>query len=304
MSMAAAAGLTAGLLGLMGCKSADRVADAVTNAGDSINAAGQNVADAGKSVKEGLDAFARVDPLGLNQVLNDNRELRGQVEALQRKLLGASGGLVPVDRASEVWFEITDYRGRVRLSAWVDSRENRFLQDIEPPEKNPTLDLSPRLIRDWMARVGSETHPPIGGGPLVGGPGGDILPPYLVEFGKRLWAQREQKDREIVAAANAALARYLSARGVPTQGFARTRIDFRFVTSAPHRVFVDVEPIAFDNTGKWGVDWRFVVRRADGTTHAFHHGSVSSDNNDYKAVEFGESIVVDAGGFVARISTE
>lgn len=114
--------------------------DAAKKIGDSAVAASANL-------KEGAEAIGRIDPVALNKLLADNESSRKLVADLERKLAIAQNfGVVSVDSASEVWLEIADYSGGLRIDGWLDREENKFMDNIPLPATDIELPIQKDLI--------------------------------------------------------------------------------------------------------------------------------------------------------------
>ena len=85
--------------------------------------AATEIRDGMKGVGDGLTALSKVDPLQLRRILDENADLRQQLDGLRLRLngLGGGGGIVNVSSTNRLFCEVSGYSGALKLDAYVDS---------------------------------------------------------------------------------------------------------------------------------------------------------------------------------------
>lgn len=196
---------------------------------DPIERATKNIQNGAESISKGMSDLSKLDPIALNKLLKENEELRQTAELLRKKLQEVDGvASVHVGQGSEVIFEITGYKGRLRLSGWVDNERNKFIDNrvLLLIEKPFVLDRSWSYISGWYA-------------PL----------PY------------QEKDVKMAEVAQASFDKYLADPFVPPSTDMRLHsVDRRFLSSGQHSILLQVTPEALDKNGQWELEYKMYVQ--------------------------------------------
>jgi hypothetical protein len=117
-----------------------------------ITRATANVKSAAEDLQHGMDAVSKLDPAGINKLLNENAELRHTVELIEQKLAAARPGVPTLGPQRTIVFEILSYGGSLTLDGWIGSPERaeplqKFLNQLRLTDQDVTLDLSPKRRR-------------------------------------------------------------------------------------------------------------------------------------------------------------
>lgn len=194
-----------------------------------IERATKNIKDGADSISKGMTDMSHLDPIGLNKLLKDNEDLRKTADELRKRIQEVDGvASVHVGPGSEVRLEITGYKGRLRISGWVDNERNKFID-------NRVLLLNEKpfvLDKKWS----------------------DISQVYRDEPWQR-------KDEIMAQMAQESLNKYLADPFVPPSGDLRVHvISRRFLTGGDHSVLLLVTPEALDSHGQWELEYKMYVQ--------------------------------------------
>jgi hypothetical protein len=197
-----------------------------------VERATKNIQQGAESLSKGMTDLSNIDPIALNKLLKANDELRKTAEQLRSKLQEVDGvGTMYVGPGSEVSFEITGYKGRLRISGWVDQDRNKFMD-------NRVLELleNPFVLDKSWAQVSAEYS----------------------------YASWQEKNAAMAKVAQDSFNKYLANPFVPPSVDMRVHaIDRRFLTSGQHSVMLQITPEALDKYGQWEIEYKMYVTTAN-----------------------------------------
>lgn len=211
-----------------------------------------HIEKASENLSKGLTDLSTIDPVALNKLLKENEQLRQTADLLREKLQAADGiASIPVGPGSEALFEITGYTGQLRLSAWVDTDRNKFIDN-----KVLLLNEKPFVLHETYRHLVS----------LAGVP----------------WQER---DKMLAADAQASVQEYLKYPFVlPSPEMRQHSIYRRFRASGDHSVMLQVTPEALDKSGHWAIEYNVVVKTGTGEGQVIA-GRMDGDTSRYKLGE-------------------
>lgn len=129
-----------------------------------LNDATKNIKDATSNIQKGAEALAKgmdqLDPIALKKILNENSDLRMQLQTVSEKLAGGfqGQGIVEIN-TRDVRVRIARYTGNQRITAWVDTRENWFWQELRLNDKDQELNFSAsHALSHWHEAANSDSH--------------------------------------------------------------------------------------------------------------------------------------------------
>lgn len=198
---------------------------------DPVERATKNIQNGAESLSKGMTDLGHIDPVALNKLLAENAELRKTSEDLRASLQKVDGvASVYVGPGSETFFEITGYKGCLRLSGWIDQERNKFIDNrvLELIEKPFVLDKS------WVDMTFIY---------------GDA--PYQV------------KNQKMAEVAQASFDKYLANPFIPPSPDMQVHaVDRRFLGSGPHSVMLQITPVSLDKYGQWEIEYKMYVQTA------------------------------------------
>jgi hypothetical protein len=293
------------------------VNDAAKTIGGSLEATSQNVKAGLDNLSAGVAQVSKIDPVGINRLLNENKDLREQLDTIRYKLdsYGNGGVVVEIGSNSRVVFQISGYRGAMTLDAWVDSElpDNMFMRSVElvhQTGKYPevTYNIATEAVfatakQSWMENSGN--HPFDSWDFLVHNPAGASV------FVVRMGALRGQIDASYNQAVNAAFDKLLKnsfSAPTPESGVAGPQaIAHRFLQGGHHQVFVRVTPQGPDESGHWSFAARtYIEHPADpantGTPNQEQVDVLNMNDKDYGTIWNQKLKPVQAAGFLVRVA--
>lgn len=130
-------------------------------AGDCFRFDSGDLTKASQELREGLekasseikDAAGNVDPLGLNRVLEENKQLQAELEKLYTVLSSSGLGVPSLVPGSRVVFEVPNYEGSFVLDAWIGNPEQegtQFISGRTYPTKQPLYASDELCVPDLM----------------------------------------------------------------------------------------------------------------------------------------------------------
>lgn len=238
--------------------------------------------NAAAEIRKGMEG---VDPVALNKLLAENKDLRDKFLDARSRLesLGPLGGVVVVSPTQRVFFQITGYRGQLRLDAWVNNPDNWFLsnQVLALADTSPSIDygIADKLIAKaakeafetstnhslddwaWITACNDRTAALL--------PAGNVNQ-AIQRFTSRMSDVRHEIDTAYRAEVDRGVRAFLGhPTGLPSPNLGEPQaIDRRLkLTEGDHAVYVRVTPETLDSFGNWELEYR---------TFVSHTGSASS----------------------------
>lgn len=251
-----------------------------------IEGAAKEIKAGATAIGKGMEELKKLDPIALNKLLDENKDLRAAVEQAQSDLakLGTKVGIVEVSPSSRVFFEVTGYSGQLRLDAWVNSPNNPFLTNkvLWNDTKRPTVDygVAGRVIEEKanIAWCGATKC----GGPK---PLHDIAWVFgMPRFGQGCNEGRAEIDNAYRAQVESALSSFLAAPFARPSGdlAGPQAIDRRLLKEGRHTLMLRVTPEVLDSTGAWALEFKsYIKHMPDGTTEQIHAGRLDSQTSKF-----------------------
>jgi hypothetical protein len=263
----------------------------------------KNIVQASANLQAGMDSLAKIDPAGLNKLMAENAQLRKVAEELKAGLYAVNNpGLVSVGKNSRVWFEITGYTGRMRISAWLDSPVNKFYYNLEILNNERQLPMTYTNGSDYFVQQGNAVWKYLGysGSFNINGPQtcfGTWW--YCQTYLQTLINGRATVDTSYKAATENAFAEFLKNPFVKPSGNAEKQpIDLRLATQGEHTLYVSLTPEELDSHGNWTFEYKAYVERSDAKTDSkeerFLAGRLDSQTCKCKV---GEPLTMPIGDF-------
>lgn len=261
----------------------------------------KNIENASANLQAGMDSLAKIDPAGLNRLMSENAQLRKVAEELKAGLYAVNNpGLVSVGKNSRVWFEITGYTGRMRISAWLDSPVNKFYYNLEMLNNERQLPMTYTIGDEFFSRTGQAAWNYLGhrdfsiNGIYQCGDAHTCL--TLVQT---FLNHRTEIDTAYKSATEKAFAEFLKNPFVePSGNVEKQPIDLRLATQGEHTLYVSLTPEELDSRGKWTFEYKAYVERsdakADSKEERFLQGRLDSDTCKCKV---GEVLTMPIGDF-------
>lgn len=214
--------LTLLALALVGC--GKNLTRTVEKAGDDLVTTSQNL----------QKVTANIDPMGLKKLLDENAQLRENLEEISRKYQAAMGSGALVVSQQAVYWRVTDYSGALRLTTSINSGGAPIvLSESELPNRSASLGFQAYwfLFQKRPKELGAYWSHGIDG--------------RLQAYVDGLFAATTKALPVPVAAAPAEI-----------------WLNPRFPGSGLHNVTVEVLPRTL-NSGKWHVVWELVSKDPD-----------------------------------------
>jgi hypothetical protein len=238
-----------------------------------IATASSNVKDASQKLSEGMKELSKIDPAGLKHLMEQNDQLRNVAETLRGELNSVeSPGNIGVGPHSRAFLEITGYKGRLRVDAWLDSEANKFINNRVLVENEVALPLDATIATtmlngtmDWCVKKA----------PLVAN----------TCFLKYAYPNKApQIDGEYKKAADTALAQFLTKPFViPSTDMALHDFGQRFGQSGEHSLFFRITPEKEDAQGNWEFEYKAYVDEPNHDKEQFLVGRIDSQTSkNYK----------------------
>jgi hypothetical protein len=228
----------------------------------------ENIKKAAQSLQQGMTELSKVDPAGLKHLMEQNDQLRAVAEALRGELQSIqSPGNIGVGPHSRAFLEITGYRGRIRLDAWLDSEANKFISNSVLLDNEVPFPLD--------ATIG---HKQVEGTmDFCKNDSACFLKYMTMGAGKGMII-----DQEYAKAAQDALTRFLQKPFVlPSADMQVHDFGQRFGTSGEHSLYFRVTPEKLDSEGHWVLEYKAYVLTADNQKEQFLVGRVDGETTPY-----------------------
>jgi hypothetical protein len=240
---------------------------------DDISKATKNITDASKQLNDGMTKLSNLDPLALNRLLKENADLKAQFETVRGVLnANAAPGNIGVGPNTRAVFEITGYTGQLRIDAWVDTPQNKFISNRVLLNAETGLDMTYTHGHDDIYNTWNWCNS-TGQGNVYNSCFVNYI--YNLDKGKLI-------DSEYQAAVSAALEKFLAQPFVlPSVDMAQQAFDQRFYQEGEHALFVQVTPEKLDSHGSWVLEYKMYTTGPSDKEERFFVGRIDSDKTKY-----------------------
>ncbi|MFZ2959256.1 MAG: hypothetical protein WA705_20410 [Candidatus Ozemobacteraceae bacterium] len=221
--------------------------------------------DLGESLKDAAD---RLDPLAIKKLTEDSRtvpELKSKLDEALRRANTIRTGLLVIPGDTRVKLVFRRSLGRLRVSAWIDERDNPLLTNIRCEDQTlslpVTFDLAHKLWQYWY------DHAPV---PPMRLSGHFAFPGFLTPAMRTGYANgesyrlRDLADSEYQSAITAAFRAFLADPGFhASTGTTHFDIADRLGGPGKHAIFLSITPERTDATGHWMLNYMVVKQSPD-----------------------------------------
>ena len=287
--------ISAAVLAVTGCSSFREHAfePAAGKPGNSLEESSQKFKEGLTAVGDGVGKLKDIDPAAIKQLLAEHKELEIKLRDLQTQLTsyGPKAGAVNITSTNRAYFEITGYKGTLRIDAWVDDKENWFISNAllqgVPAKLNIAYDIAVNAVEDAAVSTWRQvTGKPMDGHLWVcdrqNAQGHDVftLQRAGCAFSARMRTARSEVDAAYEKRVSSAFVAFLLSPFTLPSGNLKgpQAIDQRFkLASGEHVVYLRVTPEQADTDNKWAIEYRTYVTSTNGSQLQIGAGRLDSN---------------------------
>lgn len=242
--------------------------DAAKEISSGVKEASESVEDAAANLSDAIEKLAKIDPIALNRLLDENQGLRTQLEDATSQLgstIAPSGRVDLAERNVRIF--IDDHRGTFYLNGWVDDRARaQFWSDISLADSNLNLNFfDAKDVERWRLLAM-----------------GDASSSAFVDWWPHFVSRLEEHADEVAEGAfqqNASL----------TADVDPVDLNPRFGASGLHTIFLEITPTKTDRYGIWSIEGRIVLER-ESSQEVVLLFAADSKNPDYATHSLGSPL--------------
>jgi hypothetical protein len=240
-----------------------------------ILAAGCGAEKSTKNIERGLTELAKLDPLALKKLLDENEDLRKKLTDINARLQGLPTGSGKVGLKNYiVRTEVTHYTGKFEVNGWINSRTNWFWLDQPFNELSVRLPLDyERIYGDARAEIKNKLNKIWRKLPSYSAAPAEVVNESVGKSGAVFISAYQS------AVENAFQKFLTNAVFTPLPLQQDAELNTKFIEMGKHVVSIEITPLAPNASGIWALQGRVALYTPDGKelVGKTHHFNVSSD---------------------------